>query len=221
MTTCAFTAWAARPRIVPRFWKLPLRSGRRPELSLGLALVRATNLSRRLAWIDVSRGKSRCLLGLPCAVGRDAVAAMLFARCSGLDRARTSGGLGRAEERRRREEAPRGWAARCDRSRGRGQGLGKATAGRDGPLLDRFRARLIRKADRDGVVRFDLMRRKFQDTLSLDVWAEGYVQQRYFFAQNDARYPKIPDSISPWICCPARRHWAARSRMSRGGRSLA
>ena len=24
------------------------------------------------------------------------------------------------------------------------------------------------------------------------MWAEGYVQQRYFFAQNDARYPKIP-----------------------------
>ena len=36
----------------------------------------------------------------------------------------------------------------------------------------------------------------FQDSLSFDVWADGYVQQRFFFAQNDARYPKIPDHFT-------------------------
>ena len=30
----------------------------------------------------------------------------------------------------------------------------------------------------------------------LDVWAEGYVQQRHFFAQHDARYPKIPGLVT-------------------------
>ena len=49
-----------------------------------------------------------------------------------------------------------------------------------------------RKANGDGVVRFDLTKRLFQDYLSFDVWANGYVQQRYFFSQIDARHPKIP-----------------------------
>ena len=48
------------------------------------------------------------------------------------------------------------------------------------------------KTDREGRVRINLSRRKFQDELSLDVWADGYVQQRHYFAQDDARYPKIP-----------------------------
>ena len=49
-----------------------------------------------------------------------------------------------------------------------------------------------RKADGDGVIRFDLTKRLFQDYLSFDVWADRYVQQRYFFSQIDARHPKIP-----------------------------
>ncbi len=55
---------------------------------------------------------------------------------------------------------------------------------------------VTRKADESGFVRFDLTKRLIQDWLSFDVWADGYVQQRYFFAQNDARYPKIPPRIS-------------------------
>ncbi len=53
-----------------------------------------------------------------------------------------------------------------------------------------------RKADRDGVVRQDLTQREFQDALDVDVWADGYVQQRHFFAQNDSRYPKIPSHLN-------------------------
>ena len=54
----------------------------------------------------------------------------------------------------------------------------------------------LREANRDGVVHFDLTKRVFQDSLNFDVWADGYVQQRFFFAQNDARYPKIPDQFT-------------------------
>ena len=50
----------------------------------------------------------------------------------------------------------------------------------------------IARADKNGLVRLDLSKRTFQDALALDVWAEGYVQQRYCFAQNDIRFPKIP-----------------------------
>ncbi len=54
----------------------------------------------------------------------------------------------------------------------------------------------IARADKNGSVRLDLSKRTFQDALALDVWAEGYVQQRYFFAQSDIRYPKIPAQLA-------------------------
>ncbi|MGO9914550.1 MAG: carboxypeptidase regulatory-like domain-containing protein [Isosphaeraceae bacterium] len=54
----------------------------------------------------------------------------------------------------------------------------------------------VMKANRDGQVRIILFRHATRDSLSFDVWAEGYVQQRHFFAQNDARYPKIPGSVT-------------------------
>jgi hypothetical protein len=46
------------------------------------------------------------------------------------------------------------------------------------------------------MVRIDLSGRRFGDSLSIDVWADGYVQQRHFFAQNDARHPKIPPRVT-------------------------
>ena len=50
---------------------------RRPELGLGLALAHSSNLARRLAWIDVSRGDSRCLLSLRATLGMAMATAMV------------------------------------------------------------------------------------------------------------------------------------------------
>lgn len=52
------------------------------------------------------------------------------------------------------------------------------------------------KTDRDGRVRIDLTKRTFQDTFSFDAWADGYIQQRFFFSQIDARHPKTPDHFT-------------------------
>ena len=76
------------------------------------------------------------------------------------------------------------------------------------------------KTDRNGVVRLDLTKRTFQDVLSFDVWADGYVQQRFFFAQDDAATPESLRS-SRSSCCPAKRPWAARSSMKKANRSKA
>src|SRR5439155_6919145 len=54
----------------------------------------------------------------------------------------------------------------------------------------------LREAGRDGSVRIDLSRRRFRDSLSLDVWAANYVQQRFFFSENDARSPKTPARLT-------------------------
>ncbi len=54
----------------------------------------------------------------------------------------------------------------------------------------------LRKTDRQGRARIILFQHKSREALNIDVWAEGYVQQRHFFSQNDARYPRIPDRVA-------------------------
>ena len=153
---------------------------RRPELSIGLALARESNLSRRLAWIDVSRGKSQCLLSRPSRLGL-AVAVMVV-----------TGFLGSVEIERQAFSAERQVTQPpVIEIVVMAKDTGKRLPGASVSYTIDFE-QPTRKADQNGVVRLDLVKRKFQDSLSFDVWAEGYVQQRYFFAQNDARYPKIP-----------------------------
>jgi beta-lactamase regulating signal transducer with metallopeptidase domain/protocatechuate 3,4-dioxygenase beta subunit len=168
---------------------------RRPELSLGLAFARATNLARRLAWIDVSPGKPRCILSRKARIGM----AFLVLVVTGF--------IGSIEAERRAVFAEQVKAA--DEPKGETQPkpppefelvvLAKDTrkplAGATVNFLTDL-SRVIRKTGSDGVVRLDLTHRMFHDSLGFDVWAEGYVQQRYFFAQNDARYPKIPPRFS-------------------------
>jgi protocatechuate 3,4-dioxygenase beta subunit len=54
----------------------------------------------------------------------------------------------------------------------------------------------LRKTDRDDRARIILFQHKSRETVNLDVRAEAYVQQRHFFSQIDARYPKIPDRVT-------------------------
>ena len=153
---------------------------RRPELSLGLALARELNLSRRLAWIDASPGKSQCLLSRPARLGM------------GLAVMVVTGFLGSIEIERQ--------AFSAERQVTQPPAIEIVVLAKDtGKRLPGASVRYMidfeqptRTADQNGVVRLDLRQRKFQDSLTLDVWADGYIQQRYFFAQNDARYPNIP-----------------------------
>jgi beta-lactamase regulating signal transducer with metallopeptidase domain/thiol-disulfide isomerase/thioredoxin/protocatechuate 3,4-dioxygenase beta subunit len=169
---------------------------RRPEPALGLAMARATRLGRRLAWIDRSRGAPRCLLRWPARV---AVAASVMALAGVLGAVELGRAPARAAEGPKEPAAKPGESPKTQpaspppaievvvRAKDTGKPLEGATVR---PLLDLVTSE--RKTDRDGLVRIDLSGRRFQDNLNFDVWADGYVQQRHFFAQNDARYRKTP-----------------------------
>ena len=163
----------------------------RPELSLGLALARESNLARRLDWIDASQGKTRCLLSLPARVGIALTVLLLTGLLGSIELERQAFSAVQQKE---------GDAQQAQASSAQPPAIeivvlakdtGKPLPGATVRFSIDFATSTL-KADRDGVVRFDLSKRKFQDTLSFDVWADGFVQQRYFFVQNDARYPKIP-----------------------------
>jgi beta-lactamase regulating signal transducer with metallopeptidase domain/peroxiredoxin/protocatechuate 3,4-dioxygenase beta subunit len=170
---------------------------RRPEPALGLAMARSTNLGHRLAWIDRTRGASRCLSHWPVRL------ALIVVIAAG------SGVLGSIELSRAKVKAAEQPAAPAEPPRAdpvpaaprtidiivRAQDTGKPLDGatvRPTINMEHF----IRKTDRDGRARIILFRHRSRDTLNIDVWADGYVQQRHFFSQTDARYPKIPDQVS-------------------------
>ncbi len=62
---------------------------RRPDPALGLAMARAMNLSRRLAWIDQSRGVSSCLLEKPARLSLAASVVALAGLLGAVDPARS------------------------------------------------------------------------------------------------------------------------------------
>ncbi len=159
---------------------------RRPESALGLAMARSTNLGRRLEWIDRTPGMSRCLLGWPgrlmlalaVAGAAGTLGALELARASAQDAARAA------------SEPPAAIEITI-----RGKDTGKPLAGaRVRPSIDL--AEQLFKTDREGRVRIDLSKRMFTERFTFDVWADGYVQQRFYFFQNDPRYPKTPDRFT-------------------------
>ncbi len=166
---------------------------RRPETAMGLAMARSTNLEHRLDWIDRSRGASRCLLRWP---GRFSVAVtvVIVAGVLGsIEFARATVKAARAAEEQKAETVPDQPPA--IEVTVRAKDTGKVLAGASvRTSIDM--AHYALKADRDGRVRVDLSKRTFRDTFNIDVWADGYVQQRHFYAQNDARYPKIPAKVT-------------------------
>jgi beta-lactamase regulating signal transducer with metallopeptidase domain/protocatechuate 3,4-dioxygenase beta subunit/peroxiredoxin len=168
---------------------------RRPDTSLGLAMARRTTLGRRLAWIDRSRGASRCLLRWPARLALAATALAVAGVVGSVELARATA--------RPADEPKSAGAAAPAAADGpsaveitvRAQDTGQPLAGA------RVRAYLNYEfehltTDREGKARVDFNGRAFRDALSLDIWADGYVQQRHDFSQDDARSPKIPAEVS-------------------------
>ena len=175
---------------------------RRPDPVLGLAMAHATNLGRRLRWIDRTRGASRCLLRWPA---RAALAAMVLTFAGLL------GAVELARATTKAVDAPTDFKVQAkEESKPQSEtkaGIEKGPAAIEiqvlakdsGKVLEGATVRpsvdlttFIRKTDREGKVRIDLSQRKFRDSFGFDVWAEGYVQRRFSFSETDARFPKIP-----------------------------
>ncbi len=71
---------------------------RRPEPALGMGMARALNLSRRLAWIDQSRGTPRCLLRWPGRLSLTAAVVALAGLLGAVEPSRSKGdAFGHAE----------------------------------------------------------------------------------------------------------------------------
>lgn len=161
----------------------------RPDPALGLAMARSTNLGRRLAWIDRSQGASRCLMPAP---GRLAIAASVLAVAGAVGSIK----LARATA---SEEPPQPAPTSTPPPRSveivvKGQDTGKPLACATVRSSFDF-AHREQKADANGRAVVDLSKRAFEETYGADVWADGYVQQRFHFSQTDPRSPKLPKQL--------------------------
>lgn len=155
---------------------------RRPGPALGLAMARGTNLGRRLAWIDRSRGASRCLLGRPWRVGLVLVVAVAAGIMGSIELARATA----QEPAKPAAEHPAAIEITV-----RGKDTGKPLAGARVKISIGMNDTLL-AADRDGRARIDLSKQAFKDGVWLDAWADGYIQQWVRFDPNDPRNPTFP-----------------------------
>ena len=172
-----------------------LVAARRPGAALGLAMARTPDLARRIAWIDRTPGASACLPRRAAQLGILGGMALLAGVIGSLELAHAQAPPTAPNEPKlitpqTPPNAPAGPPAAIEvevLAQDTGQPIPGATV--------RFSADMVhldRQTDQAGKVRFDLSQRRSKDTLNFDVWADGRVQQRHFFAEHDARYPKTP-----------------------------
>ncbi len=162
---------------------------RRPGPSIGMAMARGPGLVRRLDWIDRTRGESRCLSRWPA---RLAIGLTMIVAAGLLGTVEVSRGSAQSDEppaKPKEATTPRTIDVIV-----RDRVTGKPIVGaRVRPTINLEES--IRQTDREGRSRIVLFRHGPTERLNLDVWAEGYVQQRHYFSQTGSRYPRIPDHL--------------------------
>lgn len=166
---------------------------RRPGPALGLAMARSSKLGRRLAWIDVSSGSPRCLARRPFRLAM-AIAMVAAAGLLGSMQLARVAATARADEPPVANRAPKEPALVevSVRARDTGKPLANARV-----KVWYAMTQTVRTTGPDGRVRALLSAGpRPSGSLSLDIWADGYVQQRLHFAQQDRRYPKIPGQVA-------------------------
>jgi beta-lactamase regulating signal transducer with metallopeptidase domain/thiol-disulfide isomerase/thioredoxin/protocatechuate 3,4-dioxygenase beta subunit len=170
---------------------------RRPEPALGLAMARSTKLGARLAWIDRTRGAARCSLRWPVRMALTLAVAGAAGLLGSIELARaTAKAAGRpvhrTDEPQARPGPDRPSAIEVTvRAKDTGKPLPGATIRSTVDWVDS-----LFNTDRDGRVRIDLSRRRYHNGLNIDAWAEGYIQQRHFFPENDAPRLAIPGQVT-------------------------
>ena len=163
-------------------------------------MARPARLAGRLAWIDRSRGAARCLLTRPARLG-------LLALVLGL-----SGTLGSLELAQAvQDPPPEAQEPSQDKPLTPVPPLPKGPPAIEITVLSAETGKPIEEArvsprldfetpilftDREGIVRIDLSKRRFQYALSLDVWAPGHVQQRFSFTEGSPERPPTPAQLT-------------------------
>lgn len=172
---------------------------RRRDPALGLAMARGSNLGHRLAWIDRSRGASRCLLRLPARLGIGATVVALAGMIGAIELARASQEAAQDEPAPTPAPPPIPAVEESQREAMEVTALSEETGKPiEGAKLEYSFdfAFHEQRTDREGRARIDLSPWKLKDGVNVNVWAGGYVQQRHDFHQSEPKSPKVPASLT-------------------------
>jgi len=186
----------------------------RPGPALGLAMARPSRLSRRLAWIDRSTGSPRCLSRWPLRLGLLAAVVALSGLIGVVELTRASG-TAPGMEAQKQEDAAKETGANDARE-------GAPATEQPAPDAPPEVVEIIVKAADTGEPLPGAIARSFIDfeiveavageegraridrsgaqitttSLAIDVWANGYVQQRYSFSEDNPRSDPIPRHLT-------------------------
>jgi beta-lactamase regulating signal transducer with metallopeptidase domain/peroxiredoxin/protocatechuate 3,4-dioxygenase beta subunit len=173
----------------------------RPEPALGMAMARSTALGRRIAWIHRTRGTSDCLLRWPA---RLAVAVAIISVAGVISSVELARAKAQSSE---NPDEPK--VAKPDDSKQEAKPdvpaafevtvLAKDTGK---PLNDAsVEVYIDRKSepmrtDAAGKIRVDLTNRLLLDSITFDIWADGYVQQRHRLTNYEIGPKPLPTSLT-------------------------
>lgn len=183
---------------------------RRPDPALGMALARPTALARRIAWIHRTPGAADCILPRPTRLAVAVSVVSLAGLIGSVKLARTAADpvqpaqelkIAKATEKKQAEPDPK-----QNRQPNRevpksieitvlAEPTGKPLANASiSAYVDRKMEFL--RTDKDGRVRIELAGRAFLDVMSVDIFAEGYVQQRFAYSKYESDNPPIPADLT-------------------------
>ncbi|WZO98763.1 carboxypeptidase regulatory-like domain-containing protein [Isosphaeraceae bacterium EP7] len=167
---------------------------RRPDAALGLAMARPTNLAHRLAWIDRTAGSSRCLMPTPARLTFAALILSLAGLLGTLQFARASRAADDPAPARPVVTRPSAETKSVD-IRVLADDTGKPLPGAIVKVEMDF-TEADKLADADGRVRVDLSKRRYKESLSLEIWAEGYVQKQHYFSRDNPKFPDVTATLT-------------------------
>jgi beta-lactamase regulating signal transducer with metallopeptidase domain/protocatechuate 3,4-dioxygenase beta subunit len=161
---------------------------RRPGPALGLAMARSSRLGRRLAWIDRTLGAPHCLLATP---SRWAIAGLALLACGLIGAVELVRAGSPAVPKAKQADKPAKAVEIFVVAKDTGKPLPGAVVDAG---IDLGNQEYI--ADAAGRVVIGMAGRMFPESLSFDAFADGYVQQRFFFRDNDRESSPIPGRIT-------------------------
>ena len=173
----------------------------RPEPSLGMAMARPTALGQRIEWIHRTRGAADCLLRWPVRLAIASTIISMAGMIGSVELARASAKpveMAQASKESAKSDPKLGLNSKTP------EAIEITVLAKDTgkPLKDaRIEAYIDRKmehlrTDASGKARIDLNRRMFLDMISMDLWADGYVQQRRAFSEKGQEKQPIPAALT-------------------------
>lgn len=182
----------------------------RPEPSLGMAMARSTALAQRIVWIHRTRGASDCVLRWPMRMAVAGTIVSVAGLIGSVELARASAQPVEPAQAPKAEAAAPKDSAKAD-SKSETKSDAEAPAAIEITVLAKDtgmplanasvhayvdRKMEFQRTDEAGKARIDLAGRAFLDTISIDFWADGYVQQRHAFSKYDAEKRAIPANLT-------------------------